>query len=318
MANSNILPGIIPAKTRLGWVGTGVMGRWMCQHCIKAGFLVTVFNRTHEKAFPLLEMGAELADSAKAVALKSDVVITMVGHPHDVKETILGEQGILAGLKSGGIIVDMSTSEPSLAVFIAEKAQSKGVHALDAPVSGGDVGAREARLAVMVGGDEAIFTALTPLWQAMAKTFTYMGPPGSGQHTKMVNQIAISSTMVGLVEAMLYAQRAGLDLTTVLAAIGQGAAGSWSLTNYGPRIIERNFNPGFFVEHFIKDMGIALDEAKKMNLSLPGLSLVHQLYIALKAQGGGRLGTQALLLALEHLNSPSSSTIEKIENKNTL
>ena len=293
---------ITPQRTRLGWVGAGVMGRWMCQHCMNAGFKVLVYNRTPERAKPLIEQGAILAHSPQEVAQRSDVVVAIVGYPQDVRQVILGNDGVLAGLKAGGIVVDMTTSEPSLAREIYEAANAKGVHAVDAPVSGGDVGAREARLTIMAGGDEAVVKALDPLWKAMGKSVTYMGPAGSGQHTKMVNQIAIAGGMIGLVECLLYGYRAGLGLETVIAAIGGGAAGSWSLSNYGPRILKRNFDPGFFVEHFIKDMGIALEEAKRMNLSLPGLALVHQLYVALKAQGHGRLGTHALALALERLN----------------
>lgn len=293
---------ISPQRTRLGWIGTGVMGRWMCQHCMNAGFKAVVYNRTPERAKPLVEQGARLARSAHEAAENADVVIMIVGYPRDVREVALGANGVLAGLKAGGVLVDMTTSEPSLAKEIYEVAKAIGVHAVDAPVSGGDVGAREARLTIMAGGEESVVKALDPLWKAMGKNFTHVGPAGSGQHTKLVNQIAIAGGMIGLVECLLYGYRAGLNLDTVIAAIGGGAAGSWSLSNYGPRILKRNFDPGFFVEHFIKDMGIALEEARRMNLSLPGLALVHQLYVALKAQGHGRLGTHALALALERLN----------------
>ncbi len=296
------VPDVVPGRTRLGWVGTGVMGRWMCQHCIEAGFSVTVHNRSRDKARPLAELGATVADSPQAVARASDVVVLIVGYPEDVRQVVLGEAGVLAGLKAGGIVVDMTTSTPALAVEIDAAARAKGAHAVDAPVSGGDVGARQGTLTIMAGGEAEVVAALAPLWDAMGKAVSHLGPAGSGQHTKMVNQIAIASGMVGLVEALLYGQRAGLDLEAVLGAIGGGAAGSWSLANYGPRILKRNFDRGLFVEHFVKDMGIALEEARRMKLSLPGLALAQQLYLALMAQGGGRLGTHALALALERLN----------------
>ncbi len=294
---------VVPGETKLGWIGTGVMGRWMCEHCMNAGFNATVYNRSAEKTKPLVEKGAVLAHSPQEVAEQSDVVIAIVGYPNDVRSVFLGKDGVLNGMKSGGIMVDMTTSEPSLAVEINQKAKEKSIHSVDAPVSGGDVGAREAKLTIMVGGETSVVQALDPLWQAMGKSMTHMGPAGSGQHTKMVNQTVIATGMIGMVEGMMYAHKAGLDLETVLGAIGGGAAGSWSLSNYGPRIIQRNFDPGFFVEHFVKDMGIALAEAKRMNLSLPGLALAEQLYVALKAQGHGRLGTHSLALALEKLNN---------------
>ena len=294
---------VASGKTRIGWIGTGVMGRWMCEHCMDAGFSATVYNRTISKTDPLKEKGAAVASSPKEVAENSDVVFTIVGFPADVREVILGDDGALGGIAPGGTIVDMTTSEPSLAKEIYDAGQAKGVHCIDAPVSGGDVGAREARLSIMIGGDEAAVEAVDPLFQAMGKNITHLGPAGSGQHTKMVNQILISTTMIGVVEGLLYGYKAGLDLDTVIAAVGAGAAGSWSINNLGPRIVKRNFDPGFFVEHFIKDMGIALDEAKRMDLSLPGLALAHQLYLAVKAQGHAKLGTHALALALESLNN---------------
>ena len=293
---------VASGKTGIGWIGTGVMGRWMCEHCMDAGVSATVYNRTISKTDPLKEKGAAVASSPKEVAENSDVVFTIVGFPADVREVILGDDGALGGIAPGGTIVDMTTSEPSLAKEIYDAGQAKGVHCIDAPVSGGDVGAREARLSIMIGGDEAAVKAVDPLFQAMGKNITHLGPAGSGQHTKMVNQILISTTMIGVVEGLLYGHKAGLDLDTVIAAVGAGAAGSWSINNLGPRIVKRNFDPGFFVEHFIKDMGIALDEAKRMDLSLPGLALAHQLYLAVKAQGHAKLGTHALALALESLN----------------
>ncbi len=249
-----------------------------------------------------MERGAAWADSPKAVAEQSDVVFSIVGFPADVRSVILGPDGALAGSRAGMVLVDMTTSEPSLAVEIAERARSVGVHSVDAPVSGGDVGAREARLSIMIGGEKEIVDALAPCWQAMGKTIVHQGPAGAGQHTKMVNQILIATNMIGVCEALLYGYQAGLDLKVVLQSVSSGAAGSWSLSNLGPRIIDNNFDPGFFVEHFIKDMGIALAESKRMKLSMPGLALAHQLYIALEAQGHGRDGTHALELALASMS----------------
>jgi 3-hydroxyisobutyrate dehydrogenase len=292
-----------PGKTRVGWIGTGVMGRWMCQHLITKGYQATVYNRTKEKTQPLIEAGASWADSPKAVAERSDVTFAIVGFPKDVRETFLGPQGALAGSKAGAILVDMTTSEPSLAIEIHQAAKSKGVGSVDAPVSGGDVGAKNAALSIMVGGDKDVVDAVRPLFECMGKAVVHQGPPGAGQHTKMVNQILIAANMIGVCEALLYGNKAGLDLKTVLQSVGAGGAASWSLNNLGPRIIDRNFEPGFFVEHFIKDMGIALDEAKRMGLALPGLALANQLYLAVKAQGYGRKGTHALMLALEQLSN---------------
>src|SRR5438105_14042356 len=290
-----------PGKTRIGWIGTGVMGRWMCQHLLTKGFAATVYNRTRDKAKPLTDAGAAWADTPRGVAERSDVVFAIVGFPKDVREVFLGPQGALAGSKPGTVLVDMTTSEPSLAREIYDAARAKGVASVDAPVSGGDVGAKNAALSIMVGGDKDVVEAVRPLLECMGKTIIHQGGPGAGQHTKMVNQVLIASNMVGVCEALLYAYKAGLDAKTVLQSVGGGAATSWSLNNLGPRIIDRNFEPGFFVEHFIKDMGIALDEAKRMGLSLPGLALANQLYLAVKAQGYGRKGTHALMLALEQL-----------------
>lgn len=291
-----------PGSTRIGWIGLGVMGRSMCGHLMDRGFTATVYTRTRSTADALVGKGASWADSPKAVAEASDVVFTIVGFPADVRQVVLGPDGALAGCSGGEVLVDMTTSEPSLAVEIYERAKAKGVASVDAPVSGGDVGAKEARLSIMIGGDEDIVEALRPCWDAMGKAVVRQGGPGAGQHTKMVNQTLIATNMIGVCEALLYAYRAGLDLETVMESVASGAAGSWSLSNYGPRMMANDFDPGFFVEHFVKDMGIALDEAKRMNLSLPGLALAHQLYVALQAQGGSRNGTQALLLAMARLS----------------
>jgi 3-hydroxyisobutyrate dehydrogenase len=296
------IPTATPGTTRIGWIGTGVMGRWMCQHCISQGYTATVYNRSRDKAQPLLDLGATFADTPKAVAEQADVVFAIVGFPTDVREVFLGPTGALAGAKPGTILVDMTTSEPSLAQEIYQAAKTKGVHALDAPVSGGDVGAKNAALSIMIGGDKEVVAAVQPLFEAMGKTIVHQGPAGAGQHTKMVNQILISATMVAMCEGLLYAYKAGLDLETVLKSVAVGAAGSKSLDIYGQRILKRDFEPGFYVEHFIKDMGIALAEAERMNLCLPGLALTKQLYEAVRAQGYGRKGTQSLLLALETIS----------------
>ena len=290
-----------PGKTRVGWIGTGVMGRSMCGHLMAAGYQATVYNRSSEKAKPLVEKGATLAASPREVAAAADVVFSIVGYPRDVREITFGEHGTLAGAKAGTVLVDMTTSEPALAIEIDQAARAKGLHAIDAPVSGGDVGAREARLSIMIGGEKAVVDALKPLFETMGKTIVYQGPAGAGQHTKMVNQILIASNMIGVCEGLLYAYKAGLDLNVVLESVSTGAAGSWSLSNLGPRMIAGNFEPGFFVEHFLKDMGIALAEARRLKLSLPGLALAEQLYRAVEAQGYARKGTHALMLAFSHL-----------------
>lgn len=293
---------ISPKKTRIGWIGTGVMGCSMCGHLLAAGYKVTLSTRTKEKAAELVERGAKWAATPREVAEASDVVISIVGFPHDVRQVMLGDDGALAGCKSGNILVDMTTSEPSLAVEIAKKAAAKQVISIDAPVSGGDVGARNATLSIMIGGDGDTVTALEPIWKAMGQKFVRQGGPGAGQHTKMVNQVLIATGMIGVCEALLYGYKAGLNLETVLESVASGAAGSWSLSNYGPRMIAGNFDPGFFVEHFIKDMGIALAEARRMKLALPGLALAEQLYQSVAAQGHGRMGTHSLMLALAQMS----------------
>ena len=279
------------------------MGASMCKHLMDAGFAATVFSRTKSKAEPLIADGATWAESPKAVAENADVIFSIVGFPSDVRSVLLGDDGALAGSTPGSVIVDMTTSEPSLAVEVYEAAKARNVSAIDAPVSGGDVGAKNGTLSIMIGGDKETVDALQPCWDAMGKTIVHQGPAGSGQHTKMVNQTLIATNMIGVCEALLYAHKAGLDLPTVLASVGSGAAGSWSLSNLGPRIMDNNFDPGFFVEHFIKDMGIALAEARALGLSLPGLAMAHQLYLALEAQGHGRDGTHALQLAVAKLSN---------------
>jgi 3-hydroxyisobutyrate dehydrogenase len=291
------------AGLRVGWIGTGVMGASMCGHLLSKGFTITVHSRTRAKSAPLVERGASWADSPAAVAAASDVIFTMVGLPADVRACYFGESGLIESAKPGALLVDMSTSEPNLAREIAAAAAVRGLFAVDAPVSGGDVGAREARLSIMIGGAPEVMPRLEPFFSAMGKTWVHQGPAGAGQHTKMVNQILIATMMIGVCEALLYGWRAGLDLERVLQSVGSGAAGSWSLSNYGPRIIAGNFEPGFFVEHFLKDMGIALGEARRMNLSLPGLALAEQLYASVKACGWGNKGTHALQLALSRMSN---------------
>ena len=293
----------ISAKnTSIGWIGTGLMGASMCRHLVDAGFRTTVYTRTQAKAVSLLEAGVQWANSPREVAQASDVIFSIVGFPHDVRQVHLGDMGTLSGIEAGKIIVDMTTSQPSLAKEIYESAAALGVSAVDAPVSGGDVGAQNGTLSIMIGGDQDVVDALQPIWERLGKTNVYQGKAGSGQHAKMTNQILIATSMIGVCEALLYAYQAGLDLELVMQSVSSGAAGSWSLSNLGPRIINNNFDPGFFVEHFIKDMGIAIAEANRMNLSLPGLALAHQLYIAVKAQGDGKLGTHALQKAIASLS----------------
>jgi len=287
---------------KIGWIGTGVMGKSMAGHLQAAGHEVYIFNRTRSKAEELLTKGAQWRESPAEIAKQSEIVFTIVGFPADVEATYLGENGVLSVDGPCRIVVDMTTSEPGLAKRIAEAASAKGIASLDAPVSGGDIGAKNAKLAIMVGGDERAFDEVLPLFQLMGENIAYMGVAGAGQHAKMCNQVLIAGTMIGVCESLLYAFKVGLDQQAVIDIIGKGAAGSWSINNMGPRIVKGDYSPGFYVEHFIKDMGIALKEAAAVNVSLPGLALVHQLYMAVKAQGNGRLGTQALMLALKTLN----------------
>lgn len=289
-------------ETSIGWIGTGVMGASMCSHLIDAGYPTTIYSRTREKAADLESKGAEWKTSPAEVAAASDVTFAIVGFPRDVREVFLGDNGALQGAEGGSLLVDMTTSEPRLAIEIHEAALDAGVGTIDAPVSGGDVGARNATLSIMAGGREEDVRRARPFFEIMGSKIVHVGGPGAGQHTKMVNQILIASGMIGVCEALLYAQKADLDLAKAFQAVSGGAAGSWSLSNYGPRMLRGDFAPGFYVDHFVKDMGIALDEAAAMRISAPGLALAHQLYVALQAQGGGGNGTQALLLALARLS----------------
>jgi len=280
------------------------MGLSMAGHLLKKGYTVTVNTRSKERAAPLLAAGAQWRDTPREVAEGSDVIFTMLGFPIDVRSVYLTDKNsILTGAKSGSIIVDCTTTEPSLAKEIHSAFAARNISTLDAPVSGGDVGAKNAALSIMVGGDKSALDTVMPLLESMGKTIVYQGPAGSGQHTKMCNQIVIASTMMGVCESLLYGYKAGLNLEVMLSSISGGAAACWTLNNLAPRVLNRNFDPGFFVEHFLKDMAIALEEAKRMKLTLPGLALAHQLYLAVEAQGHGKKGTHALMLALEHITN---------------
>lgn len=282
------------------------MGLSMCGHLLGKGYAVVVHNRTKAKAQPLLDKGAQWAESPRAVAAQSQVIFSMVGYPRDVRDVYFGDEGVLASTKSGSIAIDMTTTEPSLSKEIYAAARAKDVAAIDAPVSGGDVGARNATLSIMVGGDAEAVTRVMPLLQILGKTIVHQGGAGAGQHAKMCNQIVIAGTMIGVCESLLYGQRAGLNLETMLQSVRPGAAGCWTLDNLAPRILQRNFAPGFLVDHFVKDMEIALAEAERMNLTLPGLKLVHELYQKVQAQGHGKSGTHALYLALEAMSKKSA------------
>lgn len=283
------------AQTTVGFIGTGVMGKSMAANVMKAGYKLCVHNRTKAKASDLIDLGALWRESAAEVAATSDVVITIVGYPEDVEKTYLGDEGILSHAKEGAYLIDMTTSKPSLAQTIYEKAAAKGIHALDAPVSGGDIGARQGTLSIMVGGDREAFTTVEPLLKTMGNNIVYQGEAGAGQHTKMCNQIAIASNMMGVCEAVAYAKRAGLEPAVVLKSIESGAAGSWSLSHLAPRMIKSDFAPGFYIKHFLKDMRIALESAAEMNLMTPGLELAKSLYDQLAARGEEESGTQALV-----------------------
>ncbi len=281
---------------KIGFIGTGVMGAAICQNLLKAGHQLTVYNRTKSKTQSLVENGATWADSPKKVAQQADLVFSMVGYPKDVEEIYLGEDGIFAGLSAGKIAVDMTTSQPSLAAKLFEIGTSKGFKILDAPVSGGDVGAKNATLTIMVGGDKEVYEELLPIFKQIGKSTNYFGPAGCGQHTKMANQIMIAGTMTGLTEMLLYAKNANLDVTKVLETVGAGSAGNWSLTNYGPRILAGDYTPGFFAKHFLKDLRIALQEAEKMQLDLPATKEAARLYkVMVDVCQLGDQGTQGLI-----------------------
>ncbi len=282
------------AKKRIGFIGLGVMGHSMAGHLLAAGHPLTVYSRTASKADKLIEQGAEWADSPSELAKTADIVISIVGYPDDVEAVYLGKQGVLEGANTGTILIDMTTSSPALAKRIYAEASERGIHSLDAPVSGGDLGARNATLSIMAGGDIDTFGKALPILEIMGKNIVHQGPAGSGQYTKMCNQIAIAPGMLGVCEALIYAEAAGLDPRSVLKSISAGAAGSWSLSNLAPRILEGDFGPGFYVKHFIKDIKIAIQSADELGLNLPGLKLAREMYEKLDARGGGDLGTQGL------------------------
>jgi 3-hydroxyisobutyrate dehydrogenase len=282
------------APRKIGFIGTGVMGRSMAGHLQRAGHSLHVYNRTRDKAQSLLDAGAQWHDVPASLARAVDVVVTMLGFPSDVEDVYLGREGLIASAKPNALLIDMTTSSPALAARIATAAAQKGLSALDAPVSGGDLGAREARLVIMVGGDESAFTAARPLFETMGKNIVRHGGPGAGQHCKMANQIAVAASMLAWVEALAYAKSAGLEPARVLESISGGAAGSWSMTNLAPRALAGNFAPGFYVKHFLKDMRIALESAAEMKLELPGLACAKRLYDQVATRGWSEDGTQAL------------------------
>ncbi|MCG7342696.1 NAD(P)-dependent oxidoreductase [Sporosarcina sp. ACRSL] len=279
---------------KIAFIGTGVMGSSIVKHLLKANYDVTVFTRTKEKAAALIEHGAKWAETAGAATLDADIVLTMVGYPSDVEEVYYSENGIIENAREGMNFIDMTTSSPALAKRIAKDAEKKGIFSIDAPVSGGDIGAKNGTLSIMCGGDEETFQQLLPLFQVFGKQIVYQGEAGAGQHTKMCNQIAIATNMIGVCEALAYGKEAGLDAETVLQSISTGAAGSWSLSNLAPRMINGDFEPGFYVKHFLKDMNIALAEAEQMKLPLPGLQLAKEMYQELVEEGYGEKGTQVL------------------------
>lgn len=296
-------------KPTVGWIGTGVMGKSMAFHLLKAGYSLGVFTRTENRAKELLDSGAHWYDSPRDLAAEHDVVISIVGYPHDVEEIYTGDRGVLSDTKENRkcrLAIDMTTSQPSLARTLHEKGHEAGVTFLDAPVSGGDVGARNATLSIMVGGDEDAFQEALPILEVLGGEIHRQGGPGAGQHTKMVNQTIIASTMIGMCEGLVYARKSGLDPAKVLQSVSGGAAGSWSLTNLAPRVLREDFDPGFFVEHFVKDMEIALSECESMGIQLPGLQLAHELYGEVMNSGGEKLGTQALYSAVDRLSDRSA------------
>lgn len=294
---------------KVGFIGTGVMGNSLVKHLLEEGHEVTVFTRTASKAQNLLEAGAEWQESAKLLARDSEVIFTMVGYPADVEEIYFGDEGIINNAKEGTVLVDMTTSKPELARKIFKAAVEKGIDTLDAPVSGGDIGARNGLLSIMVGGEESAFKKVQSLLDLFGGNIVYQGPAGSGQHTKMCNQITIASNMMGISESLIYAMKAGLDPETVLLSISSGAAGSWSLSNLAPKMISRNFEPGFYIKHFVKDMRIAAEEAELLGLELPALKLSLGLFERLAEKGYQDKGTQALIVQYENNNYKEPKTV---------
>jgi 3-hydroxyisobutyrate dehydrogenase len=297
---------------KIGWIGTGVMGISMAGHLQAAGHSLFVYNRTRQKAVPLLERGAVWCETPAEIGAQVEAVFSMVGYPEDVEEVWLDPESGLFARPGCRLAIDMTTSSPDLAVQLALEGAALDIAVLDAPVSGGDIGARNAALAIMVGGSPEAFAQARPLFELLGKNIALLGPAGSGQHAKMCNQILIAGNMIGVCEALLYAERARLDPAAVIEIVGKGAAGSWSINNLGPRIVAGNYDPGFYIEHFLKDMGIALDECRRQRITLPGLELAYGLYRRLLASGRGRLGTQALMLALRELNQDYPVRLEDL------
>jgi len=292
----------------IGWIGTGLMGNPMVKHLVNAGFKVNVANRTKAKAEDLIQLGCTWFDTPGALAAASDVIITIIGFPKDVEECYFGKDAILDNIKPGTILIDMTTTKPSLAVRIAREAEVRSAQFVDAPVSGGQVGAISGNLSIMMGGKKEVVDSVLPIFEAFGKNMVYQGPAGSGQHTKMCNQITIAGTLIGVCEGLIYGVKSGLDLNTMLQSISKGAAGCWSLDVLAPKIVKGDYSPGFSVDNFVKDLNIALEEAEAMQLSLPGLALVKQLYVTVQGMGKGSGGNQCLYLALEKL-----CNMEKIE-----
>ena len=286
---------------KIGWIGTGIMGGPMAKHLVNAGYKLNVYNRTKEKANELLGLGCTWYDTPAEIAANSDVIVTIIGFPKDVEECYFGEQGIFKTIKPGTVLIDMTTTKPSLAIKIFEEAGKVGCESVDAPVSGGQVGAVGGTLSIMIGGKKEVVDSVMPIFQAFGKNMVYQGKAGAGQHTKMCNQITIAGTMIGVCEALIYGVKAGLDLNTMLESISKGAAGCWTLEVLAPKVVKGDFAPGFSVDNFIKDLTIVLEEAEVMKLSLPGSALVKQLYIGLQAMGKGSAGTQSLYLLLQKL-----------------
>ncbi len=291
-----------PSDVKIGWIGTGIMGAPMAMHLVDAGYKVSVYSRTKSKSEKLIARGCDWYDTPAAIAENCDVIFTIVGFPRDVEEVYFGDAGVMQTIQKDAVVIDMTTTLPGLAVRIDDAARKKGAWAVDAPVSGGEVGAINGALSVMIGGEEDVVNKVMPIMDVFSKNMVYQGRAGSGQHTKMCNQITIAGTMIGVCECLIYGHKAGLDLETVLKSIGGGAAACWTLDVLAPKIVHGDFEPGFMVEHFIKDLGIALEEAEQMKLSLPGLALAKQLYLSVMAMGKGTKGTQALYLALEKMS----------------
>ncbi|AXH98551.1 NAD(P)-dependent oxidoreductase [Sporosarcina sp. PTS2304] len=280
---------------KIAFIGTGVMGASVVKHLMRASFDVTVYTRTKSKANALIELGAHWANTVAEAVREADIVFTMIGMPSDVEEVYLSESGVFANGHAGQIVVDMTTSSPELAVRLAEKAQSLGMFSLDAPVSGGDIGAKNGTLSIMCGGQKELFDRLMPILSVFGEKIVYQGEAGAGQHAKMCNQITVAGTMIGICEALAYAMKSGLDPDTMLQSVASGAAGSWNLSALGPRIIQEDYEPGFYVKHFVKDLNIALREAEALQLELPGLTLAQKMYSELLDKGYGEKGTQALI-----------------------